>query len=47
MYPPGVTWNGEAPLPAAFGKTVLRTRDQLERAVAALPARAAKQAPRR
>ena len=47
IYSPGVTWNGEAPLPAAFGRTILRTRDQLERAVAALPARTATSAPRR
>jgi hypothetical protein len=37
MYSPGTTWSAEAPRPAASGRTIIRTRDQLEAAVAALP----------
>ena len=38
IYPPGTVWGSESPRPAGSGKTILRTRDQLEAAVAALPA---------
>jgi hypothetical protein len=37
MYPPAATWTTGPPAPAGFGRTSLRTRDQLETAVAALP----------
>lgn len=36
-YPPGATWTAEAPRPAASGRTIIRTRDQLVAAIAVLP----------
>jgi hypothetical protein len=38
VYPPGVTWSGDAPVPAASGRTIIKTRNQLVAAVQALPA---------
>jgi hypothetical protein len=37
MYPPGSTWSADAPRPLSFGRTILRTRNQLTAAIAALP----------
>jgi hypothetical protein len=41
MFPPGATWTENVPRPIATGRTIIRTRDQLEAAVAALPLRQA------
>ena len=42
MFPAGATWSADAPKPMASGKTIIRTRDELSAAVAALPARQAR-----
>jgi hypothetical protein len=42
MFPRATTWTTEPPQPSASGRTIIRTRDQLTAAVAALPARQAR-----
>ena len=37
LYPPGVTWETDAPLPASYGRTILKSRQQLVEALRALP----------
>jgi hypothetical protein len=37
LFPPAITWSEAPPRSAGAGRTILRTRDQLEAAVAALP----------
>ena len=40
LYPAGTTWDCEAPVPEARGRTIIKTRDALDQAIAALPRRA-------
>jgi hypothetical protein len=37
VFPAGVRWDDAPPRPAAFGRTIIRTREQLAEAIAALP----------
>jgi hypothetical protein len=37
VFPAGVRWEDAPPRPAAFGRTIIKTRQQLADAVAALP----------
>jgi hypothetical protein len=37
VFPAGVRWEDATPRPAAFGGTIIKTRQQLAEAVAALP----------
>ncbi len=37
LYPAGTTWDQTAPVPAARGKTIIRTRAALDDAMRALP----------
>jgi hypothetical protein len=38
LYPAGTMWDaGTVPVPEARGRTIIRTRDALDRAIAALP----------
>ncbi len=37
VFPAGVRWDDAVPRPAAFGHTIIKTRQQLAEAVAALP----------
>jgi hypothetical protein len=37
LYPPGVTWDAEAPVTPRRGRTIIGTRDELDDAVAAIP----------
>jgi hypothetical protein len=37
IFPPGARWDDLPPRPAAFGRTIIKTRQQLVEAVAALP----------
>ncbi len=39
LYPPDVTWSGEAPATAQRGRTVIGTRGELDQAIARLPRR--------
>lgn len=39
LYPAGVRWERDAPLPSARGRTIIKARQALDAAVAALPAR--------
>jgi len=38
LYPPGVTWGDDAPLPAARGRTIIGTREELDAAIRDVPA---------
>jgi len=37
VFPAGARWDDAPPRPAAFGRTIIKTRRQLAEAVAALP----------
>jgi hypothetical protein len=39
VFPPGARWDTVPPQPTAFGRTIIRTRQQLYEAVAGLKAR--------
>lgn len=38
LYPSGTTWDVTTPVPAARGRTIIKTRDALDAAIRALPA---------
>jgi hypothetical protein len=37
LYPAGTTWDVTAPVPAARGRTIIKTRAALDAAIRALP----------
>jgi hypothetical protein len=37
LYPAGTTWDATVPVPRARGRTIIKTRDALDAAIAALP----------